>query len=144
MRDLRRLKRLTQLKTRLRDAVRAHLAQADHLLQESEALEAEAERVYEDAITQATQPGEVPAHVLFGHAERAQRGKRDVNDAHQVVEQRQQAREEVQAELREAHREVKAMDLLTQRERAARRFKREQMEQTVADEVTASKRARSA
>lgn len=144
MRDLRRLKRLTQLKTRLRDAVRSSLAQADQLLQQSEALEAEAERVYEDAVAQTTAHGEMPAHQLLGHAENATRGQRDVNDAAQVVETRTQEREQVQAELREAHREVKAMDLLTQRERAARRDKREKLEQDVTDEVVASKRARSA
>ncbi len=144
MRDLRRLKRLTQLKTRLRDAVRSSLAQADQLLQQSEELEAEAERVYEDAITQATAHGEVAAHLLSGRAENATRGQRDVREAAALVETRTEEREQVQVELREAHREVKAMGLLTQRERAARRDKREKLEQEVTDEVVASKRARSA
>lgn len=118
MRDLRRLKRLTQLKTRLRDAVRANLAHADHLLHQSQALEAEAERVYEEAVTETTRTGEVEAYTLFGRAERAIRGKQDIRDAAKVVETRVEAREVAQGELREAHREMKAMELLTQRERA--------------------------
>lgn len=142
MRDLRRLKRLTQLKTRLRDAVRANLAQADVLLHESQALEADATRGYDAAVTETTQKGETPIHVFFARADRAQRGKLDIQRAAAVVTERTEAREQVQTELREAHREMKAMELLTSRERAARRLKREQAEQVVTEEVTASKHAR--
>lgn len=141
MRDLRRLKRLTQLKTRLRDAVRANLAQADHLLDRAQQLEAEAERVLEEAVAETTQGGEVAAHILYGRAERATRGKVDVGLAAEQVNECVDLREHVQGELREAHREMKAMDLLTQRERAARQTRRDLAEQAVTEEVTASKRA---
>jgi len=140
MRDLRRLKRLTQLKTRLRDAVRANLAQADHLLDRAQELEAEAERVLEAAIAETTQGGEVAAHVLYGRAERATRGKLDVGMASQQVHECVDVRENVQGELREAHREMKAMELLTQRERVARQARRDLAEQAVTEEVTANKR----
>ena len=143
MRDLRRLKRLTHLKTRLRDAVRANLAQADQALQQSQQLEADAERVYAEAISETTQAGETPAHTLWARAERATRGQLDVRQAAAVVVTRVEAREGVQAELREAQREMKAMELLTQRERLARRIRREQAEQLITDEVVASKRSRS-
>lgn len=142
MRDLRRLKRLTQLKTRLRDAVRANFATADHLLQQSREAEDEAQRVYAEAADETVHVGETPAYQLAGNAERATRGQLDVREAARVVALDTEAREHAQHELREAHREVKAMELLTQRERLVRRVKREQAEQAVTEEVTASKRMR--
>jgi hypothetical protein len=143
VRDLRRLKRLTQLNTRLRDAVRANFADADEQLRQSEAAQDTAVSVYEAAIAETTHAGEIAAYQLLGNAERATRGQLDVRDAAQVVAERAETREVVQGELREAHREMKAMELLTQRERNARQNKRDQAEQAVTEEVVASKRARS-
>jgi hypothetical protein len=77
---------------------------------------------------------------LYGRAERATRGKLDVGMASQQVHECVDVRENVQGELREAHREMKAMELLTQRERVARQARRDLAEQAVTEEVTASKR----